>query len=75
MLTTNNAIDYDVMTTKDFRYTLIVIATDTPSVGFIRTGTVTVIVTVDPVNEFAPSIGGTPLSTTVSTFLCKCKAL
>jgi hypothetical protein len=70
MLTTNTAIDYDVMTMKNFQYTLVVIATDTPSVGRTRTGTTTVIVTVEPDNEFAPSIRGILLSATVSTPLC-----
>lgn len=59
--TTNAPLDYE---TKVL-YNLIIEATDAPSTGSVRTGTMTLIVAVDPVNEFTPSIVGQPLGRSV----------
>ncbi|XP_061179423.1 protocadherin Fat 4-like [Saccostrea echinata] len=66
ILTTSTPIDYDTMTAKNFLYKLVVIATDTPSVGNQRTGTTTVLVNVVPVNEYDPSISGQPIRYKIS---------
>uniref|UniRef100_K1Q2F1 Protocadherin Fat 4 n=1 Tax=Magallana gigas TaxID=29159 RepID=K1Q2F1_MAGGI len=55
--TTNTPLDYE---TK-MLYNLIIEATDAPPTGSVRTGTMTLVVAVDPVNEFTPSIVGQPL--------------
>lgn len=60
--TTNTPLDYE---TK-MLYNLIIEATDAPSTGSVRTGTMTLVVAVDPVNEFVPSIVGQPLGRRVN---------
>lgn len=60
--TTNTPLDYE---TK-MLYNLIIEATDAPSTGSVRTGTMTLVVAVDPVNEFTPSIVGQPLDRRVN---------
>lgn len=62
--TTNAPLDYE---TK-ILYNLIIEATDAPSTGSVRTGTMTLVVSVDPVNEFTPSIVGQPLGRGVICF-------
>lgn len=60
--TTNTPLDYE---TK-MLYNLIIEATDAPSTGSVRTGTMTLVVAVDPVNEFTPYIVGQPLGRRVN---------
>ncbi|XP_062602216.1 protocadherin Fat 4-like [Saccostrea cucullata] len=62
ILTTSTPVDYDIMAADNFLYKLVVIATDTPSVGKQRTGTMTVLVNVLPVNKYDPKIHGQPIS-------------
>lgn len=60
--TTNTPLDYE---TK-MLYNLIIEAIDAPPTGSVRTGTMTLVVAVDPVNEFPPSIFGQPLGRRVN---------
>lgn len=59
--TTNTPLDYE---TK-MLYNLIIEATDAPPTGSVRTGTMTLVVAVDPVNEL-PYIVGQPLGSRVN---------
>ncbi|XP_062617658.1 protein dachsous-like, partial [Saccostrea cucullata] len=60
--TTNNVIDYD---TGDVRYTLFVIGVDSSTRDARRTGTMTVTVNIQPVNEYTPTIHNQPLGTII----------
>ncbi|XP_062605791.1 protocadherin Fat 4-like, partial [Saccostrea cucullata] len=62
ILTTNNVIDYD---TGDVRYVLYVIGVDSSTRDARRTGTMTLTINIQPVNEFTPSIQNQPLGTSI----------
>ncbi|XP_061195239.1 protocadherin gamma-B7-like [Saccostrea echinata] len=57
--TTNNVIDYD---NGDVMYTLIVVGVDSSTLDPQKTGSMTVTVHIEPVNEFTPFIDGQQLS-------------
>lgn len=63
IVTTANPIDYD---TGDVIYTLIIIGVDYSTRDPKKTGTTTITVNIEPVNEFTPSILGKPLEISVS---------
>ena len=61
-ITTNNAIDYD---TGDVTFTLIIVGIDSSTLDPRKTGTMTITINIDPVNEFIPSFKDLPLSLSV----------
>lgn len=63
VVTTNNIIDYD---TGDVTYTLEIIGEDYAVLDPRKTGTMTVYINIEPVNEFTPTIQGQPLEISVS---------
>lgn len=63
IVTTANPIDYD---TGDVIYTLIIIGVDYSTRDPRKTGTTTITVNIEPVNEFTPFIRGQPLEKSVS---------
>lgn len=65
IVTTNNVIDYD---TGDVTYTLIIVGIDSSTLDPRRTGTMTVVVNIDPVNEFVPTIQNRPIYINVNIF-------
>lgn len=65
IVTTNNVIDYD---TGDTTYTLIIVGIDSSTRDSRRTGTMTVEVNIEPVNEFVPTIQNRPIYISVSIF-------
>lgn len=67
IVTTTNRIDYD---TGDVIYTLIIIGVDYSTFDPRKTGTTTITVNIEPVNEFTPFIFGQPLKISVS-IICK----
>lgn len=67
IVTTTNRIDYD---TGDVIYTLIIIGVDYSTRDPRKTGTTTITVNIEPVNEFTPFILGQPLNISAS-IICK----
>lgn len=65
IVTTANIIDYD---TGDVIYTLIIIGVDYSTRDPRKTGTTTITVKIEPVNEFTPFILGQPLEISVSIY-------
>ena len=65
VVTTSNQIDYD---TGDVTYTLIIVGVDSSTRDAKRTGTMTLIINIDPVNEFTPSFQGLPYDKSVSLY-------
>lgn len=65
IVTTNNVIDYD---TGDVEYTLIIVGIDSSTLDPRRTATMTVVVNIDPVNEFVPTIENRPIYISVNIF-------
>lgn len=62
VITTNNPIDYD---TGDVIFTLIMVGIDSSTLDPRKTGTMTITINIDPVNEFMPSFKDLPLSLSV----------
>lgn len=62
MFTTKNVIDFD---TGDVIYTLVIVGVDYSTRDPRKTGTMTMNVNIEPVNEFTPVIHDQPLSTNV----------
>ena len=65
IMTTNVPLDYETKTL----YRLIIEGTDAPPSGSVRTGTMTLVINVDPENEYTPMIQGEPLIKTVRYFV------
>lgn len=63
IVTTTNRIDYD---TGDVIYTLIITGVDYSIRDSRKTGTTTITVNIEPVNEFTPFILGQPLKISAS---------
>ena len=61
VITTNNAIDYD---TGDVTFTLIIVGIDSSTLDPPKTGSMTITINIDPVNEFWPDFKE-PLSLSV----------
>lgn len=66
VVTTNNVIDFD---TGDVIYTLVIVGVDSSTRDRRKTGTMTIKVNIEPVNEFTPVIHDQPLSTNVGISL------
>ena len=64
-MTTNVPLDYETKTL----YRLIIEGTDAPPSGSVRTGTMTLVINVDPENEYNPMIQGEPLIKIVRYFV------
>ena len=62
VITTNNAIDYD---TGDVTFTLIIVGIDSSTLDPPKTGSMTITINIDPVNEFWPDFKDLPLSLSV----------
>lgn len=62
VFTTKNVIDFD---TGDVIYTLVIVGVDYSTRDPRKTGTMTMNVNIEPVNEFTPVIHDQPLSTNV----------
>lgn len=62
VFTTKNVIDFD---TGDVIYTLVIVGVDYSTRDPRKTGTMTLIVNIETVNEFIPVIHDQPLSTNV----------
>nr|XP_034307035.1 protocadherin-23 [Crassostrea gigas] len=63
VVTTNNVIDFD---TGDVIYTLVIVGVDSSTRDPRKTGTMTIKVNIEPVNEFTPVIHDQPLCTNIS---------
>ena len=63
VFTTNNAIDYD---TGDVTFTLIIVGIDSSTLDPQKTGSMTITVNIQPVNEFFPIFEDLHLSPSVS---------
>lgn len=63
VVTTNNVIDFD---TGDVIYTLAIVGVDYSTRDPRKTGTMTMILNIEPVNEFIPVIHDQPLSINIS---------
>ncbi|XP_060076861.1 protocadherin Fat 4-like [Ylistrum balloti] len=57
--TTGTATDYESLSSQNYIYSLVVIATDTPTAGSVLTGTAYVYVTITGTNDNTPVISGT----------------
>lgn len=66
VVTTNNVIDFD---TGDVIYTLVIVGVDSSTRDPRKTGTMTIKVIIEPVNEFTPVIHDQPLCTNVGISL------
>lgn len=66
VVTTNNVIDFD---TGDVIYTLVIVGVDSSTRDPRKTGTMTIKVNIEPVNEFTPVIHDQPLCTNVGISL------
>lgn len=66
VVTTNNVIDFD---TGDVIYTLVIVGVDSSTRDSRKTGTMTIKVNIEPVNEFTPVIHDQPLCTNVGISL------
>lgn len=62
VFTTKNTIDFD---TGDFIFTLVIVGVDCSTRDPRKTGTMTQIVNIEPVNEFTPIVQYQPLNTNV----------
>lgn len=67
VVTTNNVIDFD---TGDVIYTLAIVGVDYSTRDPRKTGTMTMIVNIEPVNEFISVIHDQPLSINVRIHHC-----
>lgn len=63
IVTTANPIDYD---TGEVKYTLFIVGVDYSTRDPRKSGTTTITVNIEPVNEFTPFIRGQPLEISVS---------
>ena len=68
VVTTSNIIDYD---TGDVTYILIIVGVDSSTRDAQRNGSMTLIINIDPVNEFTPSFQGLPYDKSVSLYRLK----
>lgn len=66
VVTTNNVIDFD---TGDVIYTLVIVGVDSSTRDPRKTGTMTIKVNIEPVNEFTPVIHDQPICTNVGISL------
>lgn len=67
IVTTNNVIDFD---TGDVIYTLAIVGVDYSTRDPRKTGTMTMILNIEPVNEFISVIHDQPLSINVRIYHC-----